>query len=240
METSIHGHAVADENTMDGKPWEEFGESEDNMLEREDEYIVWQCQYTKCPYPSPSPPLTSISDTPAFPSHGRFQSHADHAINHSPLRSPKSLSSIASSSSASSSRRTHTSSIPSRSSHISSVHKPGTTCKPSQKSSLSQHVDVEMGDVQGQVQSLTDGMSYIYTAKAAASEYKITKVNANRHLHDIKFQHEQANKEQNEAAIVHQHAQESKSLDLQVLEAKKATPQLEIELVKLKGGSLSG
>jgi hypothetical protein len=35
-----------------------------------------------------------------------------------------------------------------------------------------------MQDVQGQVKSLTDGMSYIYTAKAAASEYKITKVNA--------------------------------------------------------------
>ncbi|KAG2342374.1 hypothetical protein BDR05DRAFT_1001000 [Suillus weaverae] len=78
-----------------------------------------------------------------------------------------------------------------------------------------------MEDVQGQVQSLTDGMSYIYTAKAAASEYKIAK-------------------ERNEAAIVHQRAQESKSLDLQVLEAKKAALQLEIELVKLKGGSLSG
>lgn len=63
-------------------------------------------------------------------------------------------------------------------------------------------------------------MSYIYTAKAAASEYKIAKVNANRHQHDIDFQCEQAEKERVEAAIVHQHTQEAMTLDLQVLEAQ--------------------
>jgi hypothetical protein len=77
-----------------------------------------------------------------------------------------------------------------------------------------------MQDVQGQVQSLTDGMSYIYTAKAAASEYKITKVNAHQHQHDIEFQRKQAEKECDEATAVHQHTQEAKTLELQVLEAQ--------------------
>lgn len=101
-----------------------------------------------------------------------------------------------------------------------------------------------MQDVQGQVESLTTRMSYIYIVKAAASEYKLAKVNAYRHQCDIKFQREQADKERSEAAIVHQHAQEAKALKLQVLEAqakvqveKRAALQLEIELLKLRGGA---
>jgi hypothetical protein len=96
----------------------------------------------------------------------------------------------------------------------------------------------------GQVQSLTDGMSYIYTAKAAALEYKIAKVNAHRHQRDIKFQCEQAEKERDEATAIHQRTQEAKALELQVLEAqakvqaeKCAALQLEIELLKLRGGA---
>ncbi|KAG2031093.1 hypothetical protein BDR03DRAFT_1016412 [Suillus americanus] len=88
-----------------------------------------------------------------------------------------------------------------------------------------------MEDVQGQVKSLIDGMSYIYTVKAAASEYKIAK----------------ADKESGEAAVVPQRVQEAKVLEIQVLEAqarvqaeKKAALQLKIELLKLKGGTASG
>ncbi|KAG1874909.1 hypothetical protein F4604DRAFT_1925066 [Suillus subluteus] len=144
---------------------------------------------------------------------------------------------------------THTaSSTPSPSaSHTSLIRKPGTARRTSQKSGLSQCLDAEMEDVKGQVQSLTDAMSYIYTAKAAALEYKIAKVNANRHQHDIEFQREQAEKECGDAAVVHQCTQEAKALKLQVLEAqarvqaeKKAALQLEIELLKLKGGMASG
>ncbi|KAG2080621.1 hypothetical protein BD769DRAFT_1684840 [Suillus cothurnatus] len=93
----------------------------------------------------------------------------------------------------------------------------------SHKSSLSKCVDAEMQDVQGQVKSLTD-------------------VNANQHQLDIEFQREQAEKEHDEAAIVHQRAQEAKALELQLLEAqakvqseKQAALQLEIKLLKLKG-----
>ncbi|KAG0707169.1 hypothetical protein DFH29DRAFT_995236 [Suillus ampliporus] len=209
---------------MDEQPWEEFGELADEMFEqdvREDEYIISQHQSAKRPHPSPSLPPTYVPDTPMFPSHGKFQSHIDHAVNRGPLCSP---SSVVSSASASSLRHTHTttSMLSHPSSHTSSC------------------MDTEMQDVQGQVQSLTNGMSYIYTTKAAASEYKIAKVNANRHQHDIEFQCKQADKEWSEAAIVHQYAQEAKSLELQVLEAKKAALQLEIELVKLKGGATSG
>ncbi|KIK35729.1 hypothetical protein CY34DRAFT_36170, partial [Suillus luteus UH-Slu-Lm8-n1] len=73
------------------------------------------------------------------------------------------------------------------------------------------------------------------------SEYKIMKVNAHRHQCDIEFQREQAEKERDEAAAVHQCTQEAKTLKLQVLEAqakvqveKCATLQLEIELLKLR------
>ena len=46
-------------------------------------------------------------------------------------------------------------------------------------------------------------MSYIYTAKAAASEYKIMKVNAHQYQCDIESQCEQAEKKCDEAATIH-------------------------------------
>ncbi|KAG1844388.1 hypothetical protein F4604DRAFT_1937596 [Suillus subluteus] len=227
---------------------QEAEESLDEVFEpggQEDGYTI--CRSTKRPYPSPSPPPTYAPDILTFPPCRKFQSHTDRAVNCGALRTPKTPSSIVSSLS-SSVRMCTTSSTPSPSaSHTSSIRKPGTARRTSQKSGLSQCVDAEMEDVKGQVQSLTDGMSYIYTAKAAASEYKIAKVNANRHQRNIEFQCEQAEKERGNAAVVHQRTQEAKALELQVLEAqarvqaeKKAALQLEIELLKLKGGVASG
>ncbi|KAG2106170.1 uncharacterized protein F5147DRAFT_653926 [Suillus discolor] len=78
---------------------------------------------------------------------------------------------------------------------------------------------------------------------AAASEYKITKVNTLRQKCDLDFQCEKAQLKHNKASIVHQCCQESKTLDLQVLKAQtkvhaeqKAALQLEIKLLKLKRG----
>jgi hypothetical protein len=87
-------------------------------------------------------------------------------------------------------------------------------------------------------------MSYIYSAKAAASEYKIAKVNALRQEHDIQFQREQGTIEHTEAVSVHERSQEAKALELRLLEAqakvqseKAAALRLEIELINLKEGS---
>ncbi|KAG1742439.1 hypothetical protein EDB19DRAFT_1907446 [Suillus lakei] len=238
----LGSHALANKDAMDDKPWEEFGLLQEEVLEQEDEYIIPQHHSAKCPYPSPSLPPTYAPDTTRFPSHGKFQTHADRTINHGSLHVPKPPSTITSSSASSSLHSHNTSSALSPSASLSAC-RPGVVHKPSQKSSLSKCVDAEIQDVHGQVQSLTDGMSYIYTAKAAASEYKITKVNANHHQCDIEFQHEQAEKD-NEAAIIHQHTQEAKALNLQVLEVqakvqaeKKTTLQLEIKLLKLRGGA---
>lgn len=205
----------------------------DDMGALEDDNTIQPRLSKKRPYSSPSPP-------PPVPSHGKFQTHADRAMNRGTIRSPKPPSSIASSSASSSRSHSRTSSTAISSSHSQSARRPAA----SQKSSLSKRVDTEMQDVQSQVQSLTDGMSYIYTAKAAASEYKIAKVNAHRHQRDIEFQREQAEKERDEAAAVHQRTQEAKTLELQVLEAqakvqaeKRAALQLEIELLKLRGGA---
>jgi hypothetical protein len=97
--------------------------------------------------------------------------------------------------------------------------------------------------MRGQVDSLAEGMQYVYTAKAAQSEYKIAKVNSHRQELEIKFQCEQAEFERSEAAVVHQRSQEAKSLEIQMLEAqakvhaeKRAALQLEIELLRLKEG----
>jgi hypothetical protein len=95
----------------------------------------------------------------------------------------------------------------------------------------------------GQVDSLVEGMQYVYTAKAVQSEYKITKVNSHHQELKIKFQREQAEFECSEATIVHQQSQEVKSLEIQMLKAKakvhaekRAALQLKIELLGLKEG----
>ncbi|KAG1759519.1 hypothetical protein EDD22DRAFT_849186 [Suillus occidentalis] len=56
--------------------------------------------------------------------------------------------------------------------------------------------------------------------QAAASEYKIAKVNALCQECDLNFQCKRAELECTEAVILHQYCQEAKSLDLQVLEAQ--------------------
>ncbi|KAG2073942.1 hypothetical protein BDR04DRAFT_1116039 [Suillus decipiens] len=123
------------------------------------------------------------------------------------------------------------------------LHRPG-QLKPAHKCSLSGHVRSGTSDVLDQVGSLTDDMSYIYSAKAAASEYKIVKVNVLRHECNIQFQHEQATIECTEAASVHERSQEAKVLELRLLKAqakvqskKAAALCLEIELINLKEGS---
>lgn len=245
----LGSHALAEEDAIDDDlPWEVPGMLQDEVLEqdnREDEPITPQPlhQSNKRPYPFPSPPSTHASDTTKFPSGGKFQTHADRAVNRGSMRSPKTPSSVVSSL-ASSSRHTHTMSSTLSPSASSSSHKPSTTHKPTQKSNLSKCADAELEGIERKLQSLTEGMSYIYTAKAASLEYKIAKVNIHRHQCDIEFQREQAEKARSEAAIIHQRAQEAKSLDLQVLEAqakvqaeKKATLQLEIKLQKLRGRS---
>ncbi|KAG2342247.1 hypothetical protein BDR05DRAFT_949203 [Suillus weaverae] len=108
---------------------------------------------------------------------------------------------------------------------------------------VEKNIGLEVDSVHGQVKTLTSNMLYIYTMKAAASEYKIAKINTLHQEHDLNFQHERAELECTEAIVLHQHCQEAKTLDLQVLEAqakihaeRKATLQLKIELLKLKGG----
>ncbi|KAG1866352.1 hypothetical protein C8R48DRAFT_772450 [Suillus tomentosus] len=114
------------------------------------------------------------------------------------------------------------------------------------KRSLSGCVQLGMSDVLEQVSSLTDNMSYIYSAKESASKYKIAKVNVLHHERDIQFQQEQGVIERSEAASVHQWSQEAKALKLRLLEAqakvqseKAVALHLEIELITLKEGSLS-
>ncbi|KAG1790238.1 uncharacterized protein HD556DRAFT_1491298, partial [Suillus plorans] len=218
------------------------GEPRDNNFgpsNQEDEDTVQQRPSNKRPCPS-SPPPTHALHTPNNHSRGKFQTHVDRVTNRGAIRSPKSSPSQMSSSSSATSSRIRATPTGISGSQTSSTRK----AAPSQKSSLSKCVDSEMQDVQGQVESLTTGMSYIYTVKAAASEYKLAKVNAHRHQRDIEFQREQADKECSDAAIVHQRAQEAKALELQVLEAqarvqaeKRAALQLEIKLLKLRGGA---
>ncbi|KAG1901150.1 uncharacterized protein F5891DRAFT_1187851 [Suillus fuscotomentosus] len=116
--------------------------------------------------------------------------------------------------------------------------------KAAHKRSLLGRVQSGTSDVLEQVSSLTNDMSYIYSAKESASEYKIAKVNALCHERNIQFQREQGVIERNEAASVHQQSQEAKALELHLLEAqakvqseKAAALRLEIELITLKEGS---
>jgi hypothetical protein len=192
----------------------------------------------KRPLSSPSPPPTHTRN---HSSYGTFKSHVSRVMGHGPIRSPKSPSSIASLSMKAVTRSTSSG----FSSPSSSSRQLSTTLKDSTaKKSLGKNIGSEVGSVRGQVEALTNNMSYVYTAKAAASEYKIAKVNALRQERDLDFQREKADLERNEAIVIHQRCQESKILELQVLEAqakvhaeRKATLQLEIELIKLKGGA---
>ncbi|KAG1829453.1 hypothetical protein EV424DRAFT_1535785 [Suillus variegatus] len=206
-------------------------------VEREEALTIQRSLSNKRPLSSPSPPCMHTRNHPSL---GTFKSHADRAMGRGPMRSPNPSSSIASSSMKTTTRSTSSGlSSPSSSSRLQ------TTLNDSgaKKSHLGKNIGSEVGSVCGKVETLTNNMSYIYTAKAAASEYKITKVNALRQERDLNFQREKAQLERSEAVIVHQRCQESKTLDLQVLEAqakvhaeRKAALQLEIELLKLKGG----
>lgn len=206
-------------------------------VEREEALTIQRSLSNKRPLSSPSPPRTHTRNRPSL---GTFKSHADRAMGRGPMRSPNPSSSVASSSMKTTTRSTSSGlSSPSSSSRLQ------TTLNDSgaKKSHLGKNIGSEVGSVCGKVETLTNNMSYIYTAKAAASEYKIAKVNALRQERDLDFQREKAQLERSEAVIVHQRCQESKTLDLQVLEAqakvhaeRKAALQLEIELLKLKGG----
>ncbi|KAG0694059.1 hypothetical protein DFH29DRAFT_880970 [Suillus ampliporus] len=88
----------------------------------------------------------------------------------------------------------------------------------------------EMQDVEGQVQSLTNSMSYIYTTKAVALEYKIAK--------NFSMSKPMRNEARPPSSISVPKSQSP--LSFKFLKAKKAALQLEIELVKLKGGTTSG
>ncbi|KAG2143558.1 uncharacterized protein EDB93DRAFT_1105229 [Suillus bovinus] len=130
------------------------------------------------------------------------------------IRSPPSPQSITSSSAASSSART-----------ILSSHQVDAICTQSKqvtqaKLSLSGEVQSNIEDMCSQVDSLSKGIHYVYSVKVVHSEYKITKVNSHRQKVEIDFQHKQAELEHNEAAIIHQRVQESKSLEIQLFEAQ--------------------
>ncbi|KAG1775878.1 hypothetical protein EV702DRAFT_1233268 [Suillus placidus] len=209
-------------------------------LEGEEALTIQRSLSNKRPLSSPSPPPTHTHNHPSL---GTFKNHTDRAMSHGPIRSPKPASSIVSSSMKTTARTCSTSSA--LSSPTSSSRQLSTTLKDSgaKKSHLGKNIGSEVESVRGQVETLTSNMSYIYTAKAAASEYKIAKVNALCHERDLNFQHKKAEIERTEAVVVHQHCQESKTLDLHVLEAqakvhaeRKAALQLEIELIKLRGG----
>ncbi|KAG2050475.1 hypothetical protein BDR06DRAFT_1023281 [Suillus hirtellus] len=190
------------------------------------------CASGKCPFISPPPP-----PTPLPTSRGTFKSHTDHVMSRSYTRSPP--PSVASSSTGSSSTCMGLSSNRS----MPPLQRQSGSYK---KSNLLNQVQSDVGNMHEQVDSLVNGIQYIYTVKAAKSEYKIMKVNSYTHKLDIDFQHEQAGLEHNEAAVIHQRAQEVKSMEIQILEAqakvhaeKKAALQLEIELLKLKGSLVS-
>ncbi|KAG1812014.1 hypothetical protein EV424DRAFT_1542320 [Suillus variegatus] len=217
-------------------------------VEREEALTIQRFLSNKRPLSSPSPPCTHTCNRPSLRT---FKSHADRAIGRGPMRSLNPSSSIAlssmktttrstSSSVALSSMKTTTRSTSSGLLSPSSSSCLQTTLNDSgaKKSHLGKNIGSEVGSVCGKVETLTNNMSYIYTAKAAASEYKIAKVNALCHVTSTSNV-----RKRSEAIIVHQRCQESKTLDLQVLEAqakvhaeRKAALQLEIELLKLKGG----
>ncbi|KAG2049423.1 hypothetical protein BDR06DRAFT_1068518 [Suillus hirtellus] len=206
-------------------------------VEHEEAFTIQRSLSNKCLLSSPSPPRTH---THSHSSLGTFKTHANHAMGHGPMRSPNPPSSIVLLSMKMMTRSTSLGlSSPSSSSCLQ------TTLNDSgaKKSHLGKNITLEVRSICGKVEMLTSNMSYIYTVKAAASEYKITKVNALCQERDLDFQHEKAQLERSEAVVIHQRCQESKTLDLQVLEAqakvhaeRKAALQLKIELLKLKGG----
>lgn len=200
---------------------------------------------------SPSPPPNTFKPTNRTPQYDSREaaftgkSHVARTMDHGSPRAKKPASM------ASSSANTPSSSVQTfaSSSRISqdrqTSQRPGRK-KAAHKRSLSGRVQSGTSDVLDQVESLTDDMSYIYSAKESASEYKIAKVNALRHERDIQFQREQGVIERSEAASVHKRSQEAKALELRLLEAqakvqseKAAALRLEIELITLKEGSAS-
>lgn len=226
---------------------EEMEMEQDNYGEQDD---IQQRLCKKRPHQtSPSPPRTfkPTNRTPQYDSREAAftsKSHIARAMNHGPPRSKRPASMASASSSApSTSARTFSSSSYLDSKDSPPLRRPGQP-KPSHKRSLSGRVHSGTSEVLDQVGSLTDDMSYIYSAKAAASEYKIAKVNALRQERDIQFQREQGTIERTEAASVHERSQEAKALELRLLEAqakvqseKAAALRLEIELINLKEGS---
>ncbi|KAG2051223.1 hypothetical protein BDR06DRAFT_1022783 [Suillus hirtellus] len=206
-------------------------------VEREEALTIQQSLSNKRPLSSPSPPRMHTHNHSSLRT---FKTHADRAMGHGPTCSLNPPSSIASSS-----MKMTTCSTSSGLSSPSSSSRLQTTLNDSgaKKSHLGKNIALEVGSICGKVETLTSNMSYIYTVKVATSEYKIAKVNALHQECDLDFQREKAQLKCSEAVVVHQRCQESKTLDLQVLEAqakvhaeRKATLQLKIELLKLKRG----
>ncbi|KAG2335738.1 hypothetical protein BDR05DRAFT_953853, partial [Suillus weaverae] len=249
-----HDPSLEDRDYMMGQGgWdggaEEMEIGEDNYGEQDD---IQQCLCKKRPHQtSPSPPHTfkPTHHTPQYDSREAAftsKSHIARAMNCGPPRSKRPASMASTSSSAPSTSACTFSS----SSHLDSkdsppLRRPG-QLKPSHKRSLLGRVHSGTSEVLDQVGSLTDDMSYIYSVKAAASEYKIVKANVLCQERNIQFQCEQGLIECNEAASLHERLQEAKALELHLLEAqakvqseKAAALRLEIELINLKEGSLA-
>ncbi|KAG1803285.1 uncharacterized protein BJ212DRAFT_1487075 [Suillus subaureus] len=160
------------------------------------------------------------------------KSHVTHAMEHGSPHAKKPASMVSSSvNTPSSSAWTFASLSCMVSQDLQTLLRPGWK-KTAHKCSLSEHVQLGTSDVLDQVGSLTDNMSYIYSAKQFASEYKIAKVNALCHEYDIQFQWEQGVIEHSKADSVHQRSQEAKTLKLCLLEA------LGQSLVREGGGPL--
>ncbi|KAG2140707.1 hypothetical protein BD769DRAFT_1662618 [Suillus cothurnatus] len=199
-------------DNMDSEQWDEVRDDNLELAEQGDNVMQIHIP-NKHPYPSSSLPPTYTLYC---------------AINPGIIHTPRPPSSLMSSSLSASSSCAHLRLSMSTSPSLSSSTRRPAASQTS--SSLSKCAESDMQEVQDQVQSLADGMNYIYIAKAAALGYKITK----------------AEIEHGEADAVHQHSQEAKTLELQLLKTqakvqmeKEAALKLEIELLKLKGTATS-
>ncbi|KAG1810284.1 uncharacterized protein HD556DRAFT_1435996 [Suillus plorans] len=212
-------------------------QEDQGKVECEEALTIQQSLSNKCLLSSPSPPHMHTCNHSSL---GTFKTHADCVMGHGLMRSPKPPSSVALSSMKTMICSTSLGlSTPSSSSHQQTI----LNNSGAKKSHLGKNIGSKVRSVCEKVKTLTNNMLYIYTVKAATFEYKITKVNALCQKYDLDFQCKKAQLKYNKAVIVHQCCQESKTFDLQVLEAqakvhaeRKAALQLKIELLKLKGG----
>ncbi|KAG1903182.1 uncharacterized protein F5891DRAFT_1185816 [Suillus fuscotomentosus] len=235
----------------DTRNWDDGAEELEMEVDNEEQDNT-QCPSNKHPHQR-SPSLShAFKPTHCTPQYDRREaaftgkSHVARSMDHGSPRAkkPASMSSL-SVNTPSTSTWTFASSPSMVSQDSQTSLRPGRK-KAAHKCSLSGHVQLGTSDVLDQVSSLTNDMSYIYSAKESASEYKIAKVNVLCHECNIQFQWEQGVIEHSEAASVHQWSQEAKALELHLLKAqakvqseKAAALHLEIELITLKEGSSS-